>query len=229
MLHASLIGARRLVSDLGHYSLMAGPVRRALVEPAASISDDALRLLLAYYARRLGAAGLNAGPSGNLSARCRDGVSLLITRRGANKSRHSPADLCRLRLDATPGERNGASSEFAMHRACYLADVATGAVIHTHAPALTAIGIRGLDLADTLPEANLALGGVRVVPFAASGSQALADAVGGAVTDGAGMVILERHGVVSVGATPAIAADRMEFGELSARTVLLATGGSPCV
>lgn len=228
MLHASLIGARRLVSDLGHYGLMAGPVRRALIEPAASISDDALRLLLAYYGRRLGAAGLNAGSSGNLSARCRDGASVLITRRGANKSRHSPADLCRLRLDAGPAERDEASSEFAMHCACYLASGTTGAVIHTHAPALTAAGIRGLDIADILPEAVAVLGGVRVVPFAASGSQALADTVGAAVAEGAGLVILERHGAVSVGATPAIAADRMEFGELSARTVLLATGAPPC-
>lgn len=102
-------------------------------------------------------------------------------------------------------------------------------LIHTHAPALTALGIRGLDLADYLPEAAETLGGVRRVPYAPSGSAALGDAVGEAVAAGGAVILLERHGALTVGRDLAEAYDRMELAELSARVVLFAAGGDPCV
>jgi L-fuculose-phosphate aldolase len=111
-----------------------------------------------------------------------------------------------------------------MHRACYFADVGIGAVIHTHAPALTALGICGLDLDRALPEAGASVGGVTRVPYAPSGSGELADSVGRAVSEGARVVVLERHGVVTVGHNLTDAFDRMELGELSAKAALLAAG-----
>jgi ribulose-5-phosphate 4-epimerase/fuculose-1-phosphate aldolase len=54
----------------------------------------------------------------------------------------------------------------------------------------------------------------------------LGDAVGNAVMRGAKLLLLERHGVVTVGDTLSEAYDRMEFGELTARTALLADSGA---
>lgn len=228
VLSASIGGTRRLVIGIGQYGLLLGPIRRAVVEPAAAVSDEVLRLLLCHYGKRLWEVGLIAGSCGNLSARSRARQSVYVTPRSANKSRLIVSDIRRVPLDPAPSDLTEISVEFPMHRASYLADPAVGAVIHTHAPALTAVGIRRLDLAEFLPEVEASVGSVRWLPFAPSGSQALADRVGDAVAQGARLLLLERHGAVSVGRELAEAYDRMELGELSARTALLAGGDPAC-
>jgi L-fuculose-phosphate aldolase len=223
MLSASIGGTRRLVVGLGQYGLLLGPVRRALVEPGASFSDELLRLLICHYGRRLWEGGLIAGPCGNLSAKAHRDAEIFITPRAANKSQLSVTDIRRVSLDPTPLELAHVSVEFPLHRACYVADPGVAAVIHTHAPALTAVGIRGLDITGLLPESEHALAGIRRVPYAPSGSARLGELVGRAVADGAHLLLLERHGAVAVGRDITEAYDRMEFGELCAHTALLAT------
>lgn len=223
-LSASIGGTRRFMVGLGQYGLLLGPVRRAFVEPASGISDELLRLLLCYHGRRLWEQGFIAGRCGNLSARAHAQDAILITPRGTNKGRLSISDIQRASLLAAPADSSRISVEFPMHRSCYLADVRVGAVIHTHAPYLTALGIRGGSLGDVLPEAAVALGGVARVSFAPSGSETLAERVGAAVADGARMLLLERHGALAVGRDLADAHDRMEFAELSAKAVMLAAG-----
>ncbi|MEE9132366.1 MAG: class II aldolase/adducin family protein [Gemmatimonadota bacterium] len=218
-------GTRRFVGHVGQYGLLLGPFRRALVEPAAAASDEALRLLLCYHGKLAWQAGLIAGRCGNLSARLRSGKDIYITPRAVNKARLSAFDiqLVHLHSATTTGDEN-VSVELPMHRACYLADPGVGAVIHTHAPALTALGIRGLDLQELLPEAAQALGPISTIPHLPSGSWELADAVGSAVIGGAKLILLAHHGAVAVGSGLAEAYDRMEFGELTAKTALLAAG-----
>lgn len=228
LLSASIGGTRRLVAGLGQYGLLLGPVRRAIVEPAAAMSDEVLRLLLCHYGRRCWEQGLIAGVAGNLSARARSRDAIYITPRAVNKAWLSHAEICRVPLDPAPEDLADVSSEFPMHRACYVAADVVGSVIHTHAPALTAVGIRGIDMAEYLPESTDALGGVRRLPYAPPGSDALGDVVGAAAAEGARLFLLERHGVVSVGRNLSDAYDRMEFAELTARAVLLALGGAPC-
>ena len=202
---------------------MLGPFRRALVEPAAAASDEALRLLLCYHGRLAWEAGLIAGRCGNLSARLHRRDAIYITPRGVNKARLSAYDVQLVPLhSATEEGYEEVSVEFPMHRGCYLADPHVGAVIHTHAPALTALSIRKLDFEGMLPEAAASVGPIASIPHLASGSWELADAVGSAVMRGARLLILERHGVVTVGRTLAEAYDRMELGELTARTALMA-------
>jgi L-fuculose-phosphate aldolase len=218
-------GTRRLVGHVGQYGMLLGPVRRAILEPAAAAAnDEALRLLICYHGRRLWEAGLIGGCCGNLSARLHQGDAIYITPRATNKSRLHAEDIHLVSLRGGDESLARVSVELPMHRACYYADVGVGAVIHTHAPALTALGIRGLDMQGVLPEAVTSLGGVARVPYAPSGSTELADAVGRVVSGGARVILLERHGVVTVGHTLTDAYDRMELGELSARTALLAEG-----
>lgn len=225
VLSASLHGTRRLMVGLGQYGLLLGPVRRALVEPGAEIRDELLRLLLCHYGKLLWQQGLNAGCAGNLSARARQEDAIYITPRGANKARLSVSEIERVSLRGlTDQERERVSVEYPMHRACYVADVYVGAVIHTHAPYLTALGLGGVDIGDALPETAAALGGILRVPFAPSGSELLGERVVDALNSGARLLMLERHGALAVGRDLAEAYDRMELGELSAKTALLARG-----
>lgn len=217
-------GTRRLVGHVGQSGLLFGPIRRAIVEPAASAHDEALRLLLCYHGKRAWQAGLIAGSCGNLSARLHNRDAIYITPRAANKSRLHASDIQVVDLHSTPEMFQHVSVELPLHRACYLADPTVGAVIHTHAPALTALGIRSLDLGDLLPEAAASLGRVTRLPYQPAGSAGLAEAVGEAVADGARLLLLAHHGAVTVGETLGETYERMELGELSARTVLMASG-----
>ncbi len=219
-------GTRRLVGHVGQYGLLLGPFRRAIVEPAAAASDEALRLLLCYHGRLAWQTGLIAGCCGNLSARLHRRDAIYITPRGVNKARLSAYDIQLVHLHSTAKNvYEKVSVEFPLHRACYLADPNVGAVIHTHAPALTALSVRGIPFGEMLPEATAALGAIATIPHLPSGSWELADAVGNAVMRGARLLMLERHGAVTVGSTLSEAYDRMEFGELTARTALLAVAG----
>jgi len=182
--------------------------------------ESGIREALCRVGRDLYRAGLVAGTAGNLSVRL-DDRHALVTPRGVRKDRTSPEELVTVDLlEPSLSERERATTEWPAHRACYLADPTVRAVIHSHAPALTATGIQGLDLAAELPELPLALGRIVTVPFAPSGSEELGRVVGDAVAEGGRLLLLVRHGVLSVGDSLDRAFDRTELGELAAKAVL---------
>lgn len=185
----------------------------------ASEQPDQLALALCLACRRMAREGLIAGRAGNLSLRAGDTV--YVTPRGINKARLRAAQVVVAPLSQPADTVPGASVEYRMHRACYRASAEIGAVVHTHAPALTALGLLGLDLS-TIPEAHENVGGVALVPFQPSGSDALAEAVARAAAGGAGVVLLRGHGVTAVGRDLDEACDRMSLAELAARAIVLA-------
>ena len=171
--------------------------------------------------RQLYEHGLIAGLAGNLSVRL-DDARVFITPRGTNKSQLRPEQMVTLSLDGQdPTGATEASTELPFHRACYLASDQVGAVVHTHAPALTAVGIRDLDIAATLPEITLAVGPIEVIDFSPSGSDELGTSIGAAVANGSAVILLKNHGAVSVGSDLDDAVNRMELAELAAYAVLL--------
>ncbi len=183
----------------------------------ASAPDPARAVCRACH--RLARLGLIAGRAGNISVR--RGERIWLTPRGVNKAYLRPEHVVETTLGAAPADVPAATVEYVMHRACYLASVEIGAVVHAHAPALTALGIVGLDLG-ALPEAAANVGGVALVRFEPSGSDALARVVAEVVAAGAGVLLLRGHGVVTVAADLAEAVDRLELAELSARAIALA-------
>jgi len=203
-----------------------GPARGGAVVGRGHEGLSARRLVAA--GRDLHAAGLIAGLAGNLSVRT-DQDTILITPTGTHKGHLGQQEILELSLSATPEEASAVSSEFPFHRAIYLARSDVGGVVHTHAPALIAVGIRGLDIAAGLPEVTLATGDIARVPLLDSGSEALASAVGEAVSAGAGVLLLHRHGAISVGRDLDEAVHRMELAELAAYAVLLAEDGGEAV
>jgi L-fuculose-phosphate aldolase len=207
-----------------------GPEPGTTSGTGASSSDEASARArdMVEAGRALHAAGLIAGLAGNLSVRV-DEHTLVITPTATHKGRLEAEQMLEIPLAAMPEQAAAASSEFPFHREAYRARADVGAVVHTHAPALIAVGVRGLDIAALLPEVTLATGAVVTVPLLESGAEALASAVGAAVAGGAGVVLLRRHGAVTVGRDLNEAVHRMELAELAAYAVLLAEDGGGAV
>jgi L-fuculose-phosphate aldolase len=148
--------------------------------------------------RRLAAAGLVVGTAGNVSVR--DGDRVLVTASGAAFETLQEEHVVVVDLAGSLVE--GAyepTSEVLLHLGVY-ARYGTGAVVHTHAPAATAVAC----VHEELPVVHyglLALGGtVRVSPYRTFGTQELADAVVDAL-DGRGGALMANHGAVTHAAT----------------------------
>jgi ribulose-5-phosphate 4-epimerase/fuculose-1-phosphate aldolase len=171
--------------------------------------------------RELHEAGLVAGVAGNLSALLGD-ERMLITVAGSHLGRLDTEDLVETSLSGQVDASARVSSELPFHRAAYRADRRVRGVVHVHAPALIAIGLRGYDIEDALPEVGIATGSIVVIEPTESGSEELGRKVGEAVALGGRVILLHRHGAVAVGSTLRDAADRIELAELSAYAVLLA-------
>jgi L-fuculose-phosphate aldolase len=172
--------------------------------------------------RRLWQAGLIAGQDGNVSARFRPG-RLLVTPRGLPKADLAPEDLVEVDLDGghLAGSRQ-ATTELDLHLRVYRRRRDCGAVVHAHPPAATAFAVAGEGIpADVLPEVALLLGEVPVVPYATTGTPALADAVE-PFFEAHEAVLLANHGAVAWGPDLAKARIRMETLEHAARILLAA-------
>ncbi|MGX1221100.1 class II aldolase/adducin family protein [Streptomyces ambofaciens] len=152
---------------------------------------------LVATARRTVTDGLVVGTSGNVSVRVGDTV--LVTPSGVPYDRLAPHDATGVDLDGRQVLGTLVpTSELPMHLAVYRADPDARAVVHTHAVHATAVSL----LVSELPPVHYmtaALGGpVRVAPYAAYGTDALARAMLDALTDRTGC-LLRNHGTVTYG------------------------------
>ncbi len=157
-----------------------------------------LRRALLATAREMGARGLNTGTSGNVSVRCGDG--LLVTPSGMPYDRCTAADMVWMDMDG--GARAGRpSSEWRFHRDILAARPEAHAVVHTHAPACTALA----SLERAIPPFHymVAVAGgkdIRCGAYATFGTQELSDAALAAL-DGRRACLLAHHGMIAMGAS----------------------------
>ncbi len=168
------------------------------------------REAVAAAGRELAAAGLVIGTSGNLSLRTEDRVA--VTPTGAVLAELEAADVAVVGLDGdhVAGEL-APTSELGLHLGIY-GRYGSRAVVHTHAPMATALGL----VLDELPCVHyemLGLGGaVRVAPYATFGSAELADAVLDALA-GRTAALMANHGAVAHGPDLAAAVRAMQLLE----------------
>lgn len=154
------------------------------------------RELVAAACRRLAAAGLVQGTSGNVSVRAGDHVA--VTPTGAVLADLRPQDVCVIDLDGRIAAGALApTSETGLHLGVHRRR-GPGAVVHTHAPMATALSC----VLDELPCVHyemLALGGpVRVAPYATFGTPELAASVVEALEDRTA-ALMANHGAVTWG------------------------------
>ena len=188
------------------------------------------RAELVHAARRLDEIGGFTATDGNLSARISSN-SFWISPAGVEKGEIVEDDF--VQIDENGRKLSGQgepSSEWAVHLAVYREREDICAILHTHTPHLTAFAAAH-KIPDTalLAEAEFAIGGICLVPYALPSSTALAEQIifcGG----NPGVYLLENHGAIAVGKTAKEALHRMERAEFLAKVTLLAEklgGGIP--
>ena len=147
---------------------------------------------IAEACRRLAAAGLVVGTSGNVSVRVGERVSM--TGKGAALGEVGPDDIAVTDLDGRV-LAGSPTSELELHLEIYR-HFDAAAIVHTHAPMATSLGCAR----DELPVVHyhlLALGGsIRVAPFHAFGTRELASAVVDAL-QGRSAALLSNHGAIN--------------------------------
>lgn len=144
-------------------------------------------------------AGFVAANDGNITARMEDG-SVWCTPTGVSKGGMTEEMLVRVDAQGNILEgTNRVSSEIALHLAIYRENPDLGGIVHAHGPGATAWAAYGKpwDLAISLDSA-LSLGVVPCVPFAITGSKALAESAAPYCKDHTA-VLLEHHGAVTWG------------------------------
>ena len=145
--------------------------------------------------------GLVVASAGNVSARVPGEPLVAITPTSIPYDILREDQICIVGLEddspAGPGPRP--SGELATHLAVYRARPDVGAVVHTHAPAVSALSVLGLPLPPILDEMAVYFGGaVAVAEYGFTGTEALARNVVAALGDRAA-VLLSNHGNVCVG------------------------------
>lgn len=185
-------------------------------------SEWRLRRELCEVGRRAYARGLVAGTDGNLSARI-GGDLFLISPSGSCLGTLQPGEL--VTIDAGGRRligREPPSSERWMHLAAYAQRPDVSAILHAHPQATVAFTVAGLPVNQcALPEVILSFGQVPVTAYATPGTP-----------EGAGIIrelicrfdvlVLDRHGALTVGRDPTDAFLKMEKLEHGMQTLLLA-------
>jgi len=180
------------------------------------LDSDLVKELL-HAAVVLNNIGCLPATDGNFSVRVGDSRAL-VTRKGIEKRALTQNDLTEIDMnEIQPAE---ASSEWKLHRALYLARPDVKAILHVHAPLLgTFVAAGKIPDVTLLMEAEMTLGGIAMVSYVEPGTSLLGEH---AVKFGgnAGVLLLERHGVVAVGSTIREALHRIERAEFLARVQL---------
>jgi L-ribulose-5-phosphate 4-epimerase len=180
----------------------------------ARLAADVVRI-----AQRAHARGLAAGTGGNISARLPGQDRILIKPSGLSLADCTADRLLVLTLqgDVLTGEGRP-TKEVNFHLGIYRTRPEVGAVLHCHAPWATAWAITGRQLPLLTPHAEAKLRRVPVIPFAAQGSQDLADRVTTVFGDpDVVAALLEHHGYIVVGADPNAAGNLAELVEETAQ------------
>lgn len=159
--------------------------------------EGKLRTRMVEVMRAMDARGLNRGTSGNVSARFADGM--LVTPSGVPPERLSPEAMVFVAEDdAIPEGQLKPSSEWRMHMQILRRRPDVGGVVHCHSRHATILACAG----KSIPAVHYMVGvsggaNVPVAPYAAFGSEALADAVVAAL-DGRNAALMANHGQIAV-------------------------------
>ncbi len=190
------------------------------------MSWDEVRAAIVDACRRLEAAGLVSGASGNVSVRLppADGRELVaITPSRVPYRVLRPEQVLVIDFEADPVEGEGVpSSEALTHLAAYRARPDVGAAIHTHSVYASALAVAGQDLPAVIDEQVVLLGGVvRVAEYGMSATEELARRAVEALGQRQA-VLLRNHGALGVGRDLEEALDVVALVERVAKVYVLA-------
>ncbi len=183
-----------------------------------------LRRQIIAAAQRLAAQGFFPGTSGNLSVRL-DEQRVLLTPSGIPKGRLQPEELLIVTLEGevVQGLRGlHPTSETPMHLEVYRRRPDVAAVVHAHPAAAVALTLVGISLEEpVLPEVLLLLGQVPTTAYATPSSAENRTAIAELIRTH-DVLLLARHGSLTVGRNIDEAAQRLEVLEHAAHTLIWA-------
>jgi L-fuculose-phosphate aldolase len=183
----------------------------------AQLATDLVRTSHALHTN-----GWVANHDGNVSVRLGDG-RFLVTPTALSKAdiRESWLAVTDDQGKVVEGEAR-APSEFALHLGAYAERPDAGAIIHAHPPYATAMACAGKSLVTFLPEAIVSIGlEVPITDFALPFGAAGAAPIRKLIKD-YDALLLDRHGVITVGKNLEFALLRMELVEHMAKIYTLA-------
>jgi len=175
-------------------------------------------------------AGLITPKGGNVSVLIPDSEELWITPTQLHKGGLTEEKLIRVNLKGKRLEgQDRPSVETPMHLLIYRTRPDVGAIIHSHAPMATVVGLFDEPVPPLTIEA-VALAEAPLVPFLLSGTKELSHAVVDALAQGSA-VLLQNHGLLTVGKDLREAANKAHQLEFAARTVVICRllGGGPAL
>lgn len=173
--------------------------------------------------------GYVKGASGNISMRLPHAEAFLIKPSGASLRDIKADELVLVDFRGVKLSGKAAVSlETPIHAAIYSVRKDVGAVVHTHPLATTVLGIAGYKILPLQVESYMRFPeGVTMVPYAPPGSKMLAETVKQRILE-CDALVLENHGLITVGKTIEEACRLTEIVEESAKIqcMLMAITGS---
>ncbi|RLC65334.1 MAG: class II aldolase/adducin family protein [Chloroflexi bacterium] len=184
------------------------------------MSLEELRGELVQVVNELYATGLITATGGNVSLRVPDREQILITPSQMFKGELRPEIIVCIDVDGKRVGREGPkpSMEWPMHCLIYRTRPDVKAVIHTHAPQTTILGLSGIPFLPVSTEAAF-VGDLPRVPYYVPGTGELARAVAEALGDGSA-VLMQNHGLLVAASSLRRAADLSEIIERTAEIIL---------
>jgi L-fuculose-phosphate aldolase len=179
--------------------------------------DQAQQCMARIYGYRM-----TTTSGGNVSVRDDDG-NVWITPARLDKGTLTREHIVCVRPDGSLDGPAPPSSELPLHQAVYAARPDVRAIVHAHPVALVAFSVVGR-VPDTrvLHQAHRICGEGGFAPYRLPGSVELGVSVAGALAAGHDCVILENHGVVTVGGDVGEAFRRFETFEFAGKTIVKA-------
>jgi L-fuculose-phosphate aldolase len=184
-------------------------------------SETELRQQLCDIGRMMYERGFIGAADGNLAVRL-DERRLLVTPAGCLKGFMVPEEMVVTDLDGQPLQGGRPSTEIQMHVALLRERPDVGAVVHAHPPYCVAFSLAGIPLTRCIiPEIVVTIGNVPTVPYATPGTRELPDSLREPIRN-SDVLILERHGMVTVADELWTAFKLLDMVEHSAKIVHLA-------
>ncbi|MCC7391946.1 class II aldolase/adducin family protein [Candidatus Sumerlaeota bacterium] len=186
------------------------------------IADDELRGALCEVGRRVWQKNYVASNDGNFSFRIAENA-VLCTPTMISKGFMKPEDMVIVDLQGNQiGGSRKATSEIKIHLFIYQRRPDVYSVVHVHPPHATAFAVTRQELPKcVLPEIELFLGEIPLVPYATTGTWEFAHSIAPWV-ENHDAFLLTNHGAVTVGLDPYDAYYKMETLDQYCRILLLA-------
>lgn len=180
-----------------------------------------LREQIAEIARLCWERGYIGAIDGNISVRL-DDDTILITPAGTVKFLIRPEQIVHCDAKGKPIDGGRASTEIAMHVACFEERKDVNAVVHAHPPTAVAFSLAGIGMMDAvIPELVVTLGAIPTAPYGTPGTNELPDSIREYVKC-SDALLMERHGALTLGKDLLDAYKKMEQIEHNAKITYMA-------